>query len=347
MVAQSRIKVSLSFAVALLAALALAMPAASAPPSGELKRLVKQATQAYADGEYQVAVDKLLAAYRIEAKPRLLYNVARSYEEMGDCRAALVYYRSFGRQKGAEASLVKKARAALQQADDSCPAFSKNLSGRVSITSEPTGAEVSVDGKPVGTTPTEIAGLSSGKHAIEVELDGYRPATNTLDLAAGEDREAHAILAKAVPEGPAAGHASGSGRTGVSEDVTAVGQVAAADDAGINVPAVALVGVGVVGVGLGAYFDLVAIPNTDDERSGYAPDTQKYADLTDERATEANGALAGYIGGGALLAAGATWLIIDMTAADEAEQAAGGRVSLEPVAAPREGGFVAGFAGSF
>jgi hypothetical protein len=303
--------------------------------SEELKELVDEASEAYGAGEFETAVERLLAAYRIEPKARLLYNVARSYEELGQCRLALVYYRSFSQKDDAEKALVGKADEKLAGAEG-CEAYSDELIGRLVVTTEPAGATVTVDGRDVGTTPVEIAGLPSGEHAISVELDGYKSASNTLDLKAGQDREVSARLVE-----------SSDTQAITSEDLTGdevrePKTTAESNAGGVNIPAVALVGAGVVGLGVGTYFDLVAIPDTDDERSGYAADSQTYADLTETRESQVTGALVGYIGGGALLAAGTTWLLLDMTSESTDDSA-----SLRPTAAPRKGGFVAGVEWTF
>lgn len=51
--------------------------------------------------------------------------------------------------------------------------------GEVAVTSEPEGAAIRVDGEPVGTTPDRLR-LMAVEHAIEVELEGHAPASDTL-----------------------------------------------------------------------------------------------------------------------------------------------------------------------
>jgi formylglycine-generating enzyme required for sulfatase activity len=55
----------------------------------------------------------------------------------------------------------------------------------VNVTSEPTGAQVFVDGEPRGTTPlkTEIV---AGSHPIELRLEGFKPWTTDVQIKAGE-----------------------------------------------------------------------------------------------------------------------------------------------------------------
>jgi eukaryotic-like serine/threonine-protein kinase len=54
------------------------------------------------------------------------------------------------------------------------------------INSQPAGAEVRVDGSPAGqVTPARVIGLRPGTHAIQLELDGYQTAEQSLAVAQG------------------------------------------------------------------------------------------------------------------------------------------------------------------
>jgi hypothetical protein len=66
--------------------------------------------------------------------------------------------------------------------------------GSVVVDSRPAGASVTIDGKPSGTTPMTIAALPPGKHTVRLELPGYRPWSQTIDLRAGERRRVGASL---------------------------------------------------------------------------------------------------------------------------------------------------------
>lgn len=84
----------------------------------------------------------------------------------------------------------------------------------VSVTSEPAGAEIFVDGKRTGeTTPSEISGLSAGRHLIACSLVGYNPDAQvmvvnnlpgTLDAEAGFTLEPYSngdLLVTSKPAG--------------------------------------------------------------------------------------------------------------------------------------------------
>lgn len=52
----------------------------------------------------------------------------------------------------------------------------------VSITSEPSGATVYIDGVSRGTTPLELTGLNPGRHEITVSRSGYRDYSSTFTI---------------------------------------------------------------------------------------------------------------------------------------------------------------------
>lgn len=65
----------------------------------------------------------------------------------------------------------------------------------VTFVSEPPGADIYVDGKFVGNTPSTLA-LPAGSHEIRVEADQFAPWTRTLASTTGSTVTIHATLAK-------------------------------------------------------------------------------------------------------------------------------------------------------
>jgi S1-C subfamily serine protease len=75
----------------------------------------------------------------------------------------------------------------------SAPSTPDAGAGTVRITSEPDGAEISVDGKFVGTTPSTLR-LSAGPHDIELKAAGRQPWRRTLDVLKDSDVSLKATL---------------------------------------------------------------------------------------------------------------------------------------------------------
>lgn len=69
--------------------------------------------------------------------------------------------------------------------------------GSMSITSEPSGAEVSILGKVIGTTPYMTKPVPSAMYIVKFAMDGYEPAWLPVNVTPGRQVEAHVAL---VPE---------------------------------------------------------------------------------------------------------------------------------------------------
>lgn len=76
-------------------------------------------------------------------------------------------------------------------------ARSENATGSLSVTSEPAGAEVTLDGLPVGVTPVDRA-VPVGSHLVRLSLAGYAPYSTTAMVAKGGPTPVAATL---VPMG--------------------------------------------------------------------------------------------------------------------------------------------------
>jgi len=61
--------------------------------------LYEQGVRAYNVGRYAEAAQSFQAAYVISGQPGLLFNIAQSFRQQGDCGQALEFYRSYLRAK--------------------------------------------------------------------------------------------------------------------------------------------------------------------------------------------------------------------------------------------------------
>ncbi len=61
-----------------------------------------------------------------------------------------------------------------------------SYSGTIYVDSRPRGAAVSVDGKPMGTTPASIPDIPVGSHVVRLELADHRAWTTSTRVTAGE-----------------------------------------------------------------------------------------------------------------------------------------------------------------
>lgn len=77
--------------------------------------LIKEGDRLYKENKYREAAEALKKAYDLEPAPTLLYNIARAYDQAGELKIALDYYRQFVGNEGADAALVKKANLAMDR----------------------------------------------------------------------------------------------------------------------------------------------------------------------------------------------------------------------------------------
>jgi hypothetical protein len=322
-----------------LLAMALMSPAAVFAQAGgadedlseaDLGTLIQLAREAFEAQDYDTAIRRLLLANRMEPNPRLLLNVARSYAQKGDCVRSLVYYEAYTRHPDAEDNLLETARRELARGAE-CEGYSDKLAGRLVLESEPLGADVIVAGQSVGKTPRELVGYPAGSLTIRFELEGYAPSEQTVVLEPRTDQAVAVVMER--PSAQAPGDAT----------LTAASP-AASTGSSVNWAAIGLMGAGVAGLTVGAVYDLVLIPQTDEERRLLTRPEQddEFARLTDQRKTQATIAIAGYVTGGVLLAGGAAWFIYDMVSAesDSDEKAVQDRLGwrVAPMVAPQGGG---------
>ncbi len=69
------------------------------------------------------------------------------------------------------------------------------LTGTCLLSSEPSGADLWVDGKFVGNTPAKLS-LSTGKHSIRVSAPGYQDWEREIEMLSGSEVTLNAVLAK-------------------------------------------------------------------------------------------------------------------------------------------------------
>lgn len=77
--------------------------------------LVKEGERLYKENKYRESAESLKKAYDLEPQGVLLYNIARAYDQAGELKIALDYYRQFVGQDGADPQLVKKANLAMDR----------------------------------------------------------------------------------------------------------------------------------------------------------------------------------------------------------------------------------------
>lgn len=146
--------------------------------------------EAYKRREWLVALEHLLTSNRLVPNKNVVFNIARTYEQLGRFNEAFRHYGDYlavepdpGRRGPAEAAIERiRAKVAL-----------------VRIETDPPGATVYIDRRdlgPRGTTPRTLA-LEPGEHRVIIERDGYESVeTVPINLEVGKE---HRVGLSLVP----------------------------------------------------------------------------------------------------------------------------------------------------
>jgi hypothetical protein len=190
--------VGIAFAAAVMA---VAVPAARAGGADDAEKLIRQGIELRKAHDDEGAARAFQQAYdRV--------HTARAAGQLGLAEQALGRWEDAERHVGEalhETSdpWVSKNRATL---DEALGTIEAHL-GRVEVLGDPEGAEVSVNGRPVGKLPlADAVRVSAGEVDVEMRAPGYVPAQRTLSIIGGQYQRLVLHLAKeAAPEATAAG----------------------------------------------------------------------------------------------------------------------------------------------
>lgn len=71
--------------------------------------------------------------------------------------------------------------------------------GELAITTDPSGANISIDGKYTGVSPSTVTGMMPGNHTVSVTKDGYNPEEQQITITAGSTRQLSVNLTLSSP----------------------------------------------------------------------------------------------------------------------------------------------------
>jgi hypothetical protein len=107
------------------------------------------------------------------------------------------------RQRPRVRNISRPAQAAQDQrvsnTDPAVPRDRRKFLGSISVASEPAGAQVLIDGEPVGMTPFQSE-LTAGAHVVRVELDGYTRWSAGIQVITAKTLSVVANLQPAQPQ---------------------------------------------------------------------------------------------------------------------------------------------------
>jgi tetratricopeptide (TPR) repeat protein len=171
-------------------ALALALPATARAEEAveRAQALFNVGAQAYAQGDFNGAIEAFEEAYRASARSGILFSIAQAHRkqfyvarEPARLRAAIEHYHAYlgkvstGKHRGiAVEALAELEPIAAKVAPEGVSAALalKGARTRVMVSSAAPGAHVSLDGAPPRPSPL-IADVKPGQHTVRVEAEGY------------------------------------------------------------------------------------------------------------------------------------------------------------------------------
>ena len=171
------------------AAVLAAVP--TAKDKSEARALKNAAFQKIAEGSFEEGVVLLRQAHEIVPHPGFLFNIAVVYDQWpGHCAESLAAFDEFfGACADCKARATAEAR--VERVKERCLA-------RLNITSDPVGAEVTLDGKLRGAAPLDVR-LAPGTHRLQLDADGFEPAMRVFELEAGASKELAFALRPVAP----------------------------------------------------------------------------------------------------------------------------------------------------
>jgi tetratricopeptide (TPR) repeat protein len=151
----------------------------------------KKGVEAFRAKRYREAADEFEKADQLAPSAAYAYNVGLALDKLGDVGGALQAYRQYlKRRLNATNAAVVLARIERLEAK-----LAEQGLRQVTITSEPRGAEVSIDGAAVGVTPW-TSEIPAGGHRIRIALKGYAPVVRKIDLNSTRARDLDFRLAR-------------------------------------------------------------------------------------------------------------------------------------------------------
>lgn len=165
----------------LLIVLSATGAAHAADPNSDAEELIRKGIQLRKNRDDAAAVREFQKAYDLSHSPRAAGQLGLAQQALGRWVDA---ERHVGEaMRATDDPWVARNRAAL---DQSLATIQDHL-GRVEITGDPAGAEVLVNGRPVGKLPlAEAVRVSAGQVDIDLRAPGFVPVQRTLTIVGGQ-----------------------------------------------------------------------------------------------------------------------------------------------------------------
>lgn len=147
------------------------------PDVAAARELDHEGVRSFREGRFADAVRYFRAAYKLGGPSSELWNIARSQEKADDPEGAV---------RAIEEYLTRKDLSAADRGDAEREMRALRVRPSIlTVTTNPPGAVVSVDGKAIpGATPVSVE-VPAGAHTLVVRREGFAPESESLDARFG------------------------------------------------------------------------------------------------------------------------------------------------------------------
>lgn len=141
----------------------------------------------YNEADYRAALVEFKRAYEIAPSPTVLYNIGQTHFQLQNYAAAYLTLSRYLSESGAGADHKAEVAQTIQ--------LLQARIGKIAITTDVAGAEITIDDEVVGKTPLAAPILVSvGRRRVSVTAPGKLPQTQVIDVAAGDTVRQEIVL---------------------------------------------------------------------------------------------------------------------------------------------------------
>jgi hypothetical protein len=174
-----------------LVSLLLTADAQPAAQTAEAKAAFDSGKSLFKQSKYQEAIVKFEEAFAIKPHALIYFNVGICHERLGHVPQALRAYRQFIRLAPTDPE-VKNASTLISKLETELKA--KGVQ-QIMVMVDPTGAQIEVDGKDIGSTPA-TAELTPGSHELVISAFGFETMKRTFVMPDSHSSEMTLALRK-------------------------------------------------------------------------------------------------------------------------------------------------------
>lgn len=151
-------------------------PATMEDPKERAKAFYKRGKSRHESGNFEGALADFLEAYNAMPNPGVYISISSCYEKLGNFQEAVNYLEKYVQEKPNAGNIVT-IKEKLEEL--------KATPGKVTITSEPPGATVTINGEATELVTPASLELPGGDHAMALNLEGYIMETRAFTVPIG------------------------------------------------------------------------------------------------------------------------------------------------------------------